>query len=140
MDTESRIQILDRLSEKWGQRTNPLVENFDDFCVCFDHKAITQLIYIAMAEYQKQWDVIRRERNREEYTDVKIEEMMIDTMKDKWAHCWIGEELCQRPKGFEDELKLKVEGARLMLEKICWLKSDRKENYDIEQFLKDSNE
>jgi len=137
MITESRIQILDRLSKKWGQKTNPLVENFDDFCICFDHKAITQLVYIAMREYENQWFEKRKKNKRHHYDKDRIEEMMIETMKDKWSHCWVGEKLCQRPKGFEDELAMKMEGAKIMLEKICWLKSDRKETDDMFPFLKE---
>jgi len=139
MELESRIQILDRLSKKWGQRVNPLVENFEDFCFCYNPRAILDLVYMAMSEYQRQWDVMLREKNREQYTDDKIEEMMIDTMKSKWAHCFIGDKLCQRPKNFEEELQYKIEGAKLMLTKICWLKSDNPNNLDdIFSFIKNS--
>ena len=123
-ETESRIQILDRLSVKWGQRTNPLVENFDDFCLFFDSKVILDLVYMAMSEYQRQWTTMLKEKKREEMTDEKIEEMMIETMKGKWAHCWIEDKLVQRPANFEEELKNKVEGAKLMLLNTCFLKAD----------------
>ena len=49
---ESRIQILDRLSKKWGAKDS--VENFDEFCKFYNSQAILQLVYIAMAEYVKQ--------------------------------------------------------------------------------------
>lgn len=139
MELESRIQILDRLSKKWGQKTNPLVENFDDFCVCFAPEHIMQLVYMAMAEYSSQSSKNSREKNREHYTDDKIEEMLIDTMKNSWPHCFIDGELCQRPKNFENELQYKIEGAKLMLEKICWIKSDISDVDfgDISKFLKE---
>lgn len=139
MELESRIQILDRLSKKWGQKVNPLVENFDDFCVCFDSEQIMQLVYMAMSEYSKQSSKNSRERNRDLYTDEKIEEMMIDRMKKKWAHCFIDDKLCQRPKNFEEELQHKIEGGKLMLTKIYWLESDNPNNPDdIFSFVKDS--
>lgn len=123
MELESRIQILDRLSKKWGQRVNPLVENFDDFCICFTSEQIMQLVYIAMHEHSLQSLKNFKEKNRELYTDEKIEQMMIDTMKGKWAHCFIDDKLCQRPVNFENELQHKIEGAKLMLGEVCWIKS-----------------
>lgn len=49
---ESRIQILDRLSVKWGKKDD--VKNFDEFCKFYNSDAITQLVYIAMHEYARQ--------------------------------------------------------------------------------------
>lgn len=49
---ESRIQILDRLSKKWGKQDR--IETFDEFCKMYNAEAITQLVYIAMHEYAKQ--------------------------------------------------------------------------------------
>jgi len=49
---ESRIQILDRLSVKWGKKDE--VKNFDEFCKFYNSAAITQLVYIAMHEYARQ--------------------------------------------------------------------------------------
>jgi hypothetical protein len=132
---ESRIQILDRLSKKWGQRVNPLVENFDDFCVCFDSKAILQLVYMAMAEYSKQSRKHSNEKERDYYTDENIEELMLDSMKARWSHCFNGDKVTQRPDNFQKELKMKAEGARLMLQTICWLQSDRTDADDIFQFI-----
>ena len=137
---ESRMQILDRLSKNWGQRTNPLVENFEDFCLCFDYDAIWQLVYIAMAEYSNQSSLHSRERNREQYTKEKMEELMMDSMKENWGHCFIDDKLVHRPKDFEKELKSKVEGANIMLKRVCWLKSDLPEADDIlQQFLKNED-
>jgi len=136
---ESRIQILDRLSKKWGQRVNPLIESFEDFCVCFESEAVLQLVYMAMAEYSKQSRIHSHERNREYYTDEKIEEMFIESMREdgKWAHCFMDGKLMQRPKFFEDELQNKIEGAKMMLKKLCWLKEDRPTTEDIFPFLKE---
>jgi len=122
-----------------GQKTNPLVENFDDFCLCFDSQAIVQLVYMAMAEYNKQSGLHSRERNREQYTDEKIEEMMIDIMREngRWAHCFIDDRLMQRPKFFEDELKYRVEGAKMMLKALSPIKSDKPDLEDMFPFLKD---
>lgn len=49
---ESRIQILDRLSKKWGEKDS--VENFTEFCMLYNPEAITQLVYLAMAAYDRQ--------------------------------------------------------------------------------------
>ncbi len=135
MESESRIQILDRLSVKWGNDAMvPLVENFEDFCLCYNPRAILDLVYMAMSEYNRQWSTMLKEKKREEMTDEKIEEMMLETMKGKWAHCWIGDKLVQRPKNFEDELKCKVEGAKLMLLNTCRIKADIPP-FDINDYL-----
>jgi hypothetical protein len=73
-----------------------------------------------MYEYSNQERVMSKFRLEEEYTDSKIEEMMIDTMKEKWPHCFMDGKLFQRPKNFEDELKHKIEGAKLLLNKIIY--------------------
>jgi hypothetical protein len=52
MFDESRIQILDRLSIKWGKKDE--VKDFDEFCKFYNSDAITQLVYIAMHEYSRQ--------------------------------------------------------------------------------------
>lgn len=49
---ESRIEILDRLSKKWGSKHN--IQTFDEFCMFYDSKEITTLVYLAMAEYERQ--------------------------------------------------------------------------------------
>jgi len=51
---ESRIQILDRLSVKWGRKLEPTCDDFSDFCIYFSSEAILQLVYQAMAEYARQ--------------------------------------------------------------------------------------
>ncbi len=132
---ESRKQILDRLAKKWGQKTNPLVENFDDFQIFFNSDAVFQLVYMAMAEYSKQSRINSNEKDREYYTEPKIADIMIDTMKEKWAHCFIGDKLVQRPDNFENEISNKIEGAEIMLKKLCWIKSDRTDDEDIFSLL-----
>jgi hypothetical protein len=49
---ESRIEILDRLSKKWGSKDN--IQTFDEFCMFYDSKAITTLVYMAMDDYNRQ--------------------------------------------------------------------------------------
>lgn len=49
---ESRIQILDRLSRKWGAKDS--IENFKEFCQFYNADAIEQLVYIAMLDYVRQ--------------------------------------------------------------------------------------
>jgi hypothetical protein len=53
-NNKTRIQILDRLSKKWGRKIEPTCNNFDDFCIYFDSEAILILVYAAMSEYAKQ--------------------------------------------------------------------------------------
>ena len=49
---ESRIEILDRLSKKWGEKDS--VINFKEFCEYYDSDAMLQLVYLAMSEYERQ--------------------------------------------------------------------------------------
>ena len=60
---ESRMQILDRLSVKWGKKDE--VKNFDEFCKFYDSDSITQLVYIAMHEYARQ-EIRLREAKEDE--------------------------------------------------------------------------
>ncbi len=117
-DMKSRIQILDENSRKWGQRTNPEIENFDDFCCTFDSKAVERLVYIAMDEYKMQERAREQIKNKELFTDEKLEEMFLEGMKSKWSHCFIDGKLIQRPSGLEDELQAKIAGAKMVLEKL----------------------
>lgn len=111
-DMESRMQILDRCAKKFGSY------NFEDFCLYYGGDSIIQLVYHAMNEHSVQERSRTKFKLEEEYTDQKIEDMMIDTMKEKWTHCFMDGKLCQRPKNFEDELQYKIEGAKLLLNKI----------------------
>lgn len=58
---ESRLEILDRLSIKWG--LNHAVTSFEEFTMLYDHKAVLQLVYIAMEEYAQQ--SIKRQQNKQ---------------------------------------------------------------------------
>lgn len=49
---ESRIVILDKLSKKWGEKDG--IVNFKEFCEYYNSDAILQLVYLAMAEYDRQ--------------------------------------------------------------------------------------
>lgn len=49
---ESRIQILDKLSKKWGEKDG--IVNFKEFCEYYNSDAILQLVYLAMGEYDRQ--------------------------------------------------------------------------------------
>lgn len=49
---ESRIQILDRLSKKSGEKDG--IVNFKEFCEYYNSDAMLQLVYLAMAEYDRQ--------------------------------------------------------------------------------------
>jgi hypothetical protein len=137
MELKSRMQILNELSVKIGQRVEPAVENFEDFCMFFDQQARVQLVYQAMLEYNNQSSLNQRAKKRELYSDEKLEEMMIDTMRDKWAHCFYEGRLFQRPENFERELKYKMEGAKMMLLKLCHLPSDS-EPFNIEDYLNEN--
>ncbi len=112
-DMESRIQILDRCAKKFANS-----DSFEKFCLYCGSDSIIQLVYHAMNEHSIQERARVKFKLEEEYTNQKIEEMMIETMKDKWPHCFIDGKLCQRPKNFEDELQHKIFGAKLLLGKI----------------------
>lgn len=111
-DMESRIQILDRCAKKFGS------SNFEEFCLYYGGDSIIQLVYHAMNQHSIQERARVKFKLEEEYTDQAIEDMMIETMKDNWPHCFIDGKLCQRPKNFEDELQSKIAGAKLLLNKI----------------------
>lgn len=49
---ESRVEILDRLAKKFANKN--YIETFSDFCTYFNPDAITQLVRIAMQEYELQ--------------------------------------------------------------------------------------
>lgn len=112
-DMESRMQILDRCAKKFAN-----ADNFEEFCLFYDRDSIIQLVYHAMNQHSIQERARFMFKLEEEYTDQKIEEMMIETMKDTWTHCFMDGKLCQRPKNFEDELQNKIAGAKLLLNKI----------------------
>lgn len=113
-DMKSRMQILDETSKKLS---NNFCKTFERACD-FDSNSIIPIVYHAMHEYSNQERARVKLKLEEEYTDQKIEEMMIETMKDSWPHCFIDGKLCQRPKNFEDELQHKIAGAKVLLNKI----------------------
>jgi hypothetical protein len=48
----SRIQILDRLSKKWGEKDG--ITNFSEYCDFYNSEAILKLVYQAMEQYAQQ--------------------------------------------------------------------------------------
>lgn len=113
-DMKSRMQILDETSKKLS---NSFCDTFEKACD-FGPESVIKIVYHAMNEYSIQERERMKFKLQEEYADQKIEEMMIETMRDKWPHCFIDGKLCQRPKNFEDELQSKIAGAKLLLNKI----------------------
>ena len=113
-DMKSRMQILDEISKKLS---NSFCDTFEKACD-FGPEPVIKIVYQAMHEYSNQERARSKFRLEEEYTDNRLEEMMIETMKEKWAHCFIDGKLCQRPKNFEDELQAKIVGAKVLLNKI----------------------
>jgi len=113
-DMKSRMQILDETSKKLS---NNFCDTFEKACD-FGPEPVIKIVYQAMHEYSNQERARSKFRLEEKYTDQKIEDMMIETMKEKWAHCFMDGNLCQRPKNFEDELQYKIAGAKLLLNKI----------------------
>lgn len=52
---ESRIQILDRLAQKWSKRPNCVeVSTFEEWLDIYTPDATVKLVYMAMQEYSKQ--------------------------------------------------------------------------------------
>lgn len=113
-DMKSRMQILDETSKKLS---NNFCDTFEKACD-FGPEPVIKIVYQSMHEYSKQERARTKFKLEEEYTDDRLEEMMIETMKEKWPHCFIDGKLCQRPKNFEDELQHKIAGAKLLLDKI----------------------
>ncbi len=113
-DMKSRIQILDGVSNRFS---NGFCETFEKACD-FGPESVIKIVYQAMHEHSNQERARSKFKLEEEYTDNRLEEMMIETMKDKWAHCFIDGKLCQRPKNFEEELQYKIAGAKVLLNKI----------------------
>lgn len=113
-DMKSRIQILDETSKKLS---NNFCDTFEKACD-FGSEPVIKIVYHAMYEYSNQELARNKFKLEEEYTDQMLEDMMIETMKDKWPHCFIDGKLCQRPKNFEDELQYKIFGAKVLLGKI----------------------
>jgi hypothetical protein len=113
-DMKSRMQILNEISKKLS---NNFCDTFEKACD-FGPEPVIKIVYQAMHEYSNQERARSKFRLEEKYTDDRLEEMMIETMKDKWPHCFIDGKLCQRPKNFEDELQYKIAGAKVLLNKI----------------------
>lgn len=113
-DMKSRMQILDETSKRLS---NSFCDTFEK-AYDFGSEPVIKIVYQAMNEYSNQERARSKFILEEKYTDDRLEEMMIETMKEKWAHCFMGGNLFQRPKNFEDELQYKIDGAKILLNKI----------------------
>jgi len=67
------MQILDRLSVKWGKKDD--VKNFDEFCKFYSSDAITRLVYIAMHEYARQEIRLREAKENNDQDDFETDHL-----------------------------------------------------------------